>query len=234
MVLFFMYGPVLMELQKQRGLPCSYLNYSFLNIFINNSLFLAMLPEGPKNKLGNSDFPCTLSIPCLLHEAQIKEVRFLHKSWYFFCAFCNEYDRIWFKNALMSWQFCIQIMHISNMSSSWVWIDELLTGFFAVSSMGSRWSWRNWKEAVLLTKTVILSLDVLFFTQKSLLVGFVCEFIFFPVLLLGCKEKAWRSWGSWVLGNSAMLVTIHPPFCRSADKRLERRSATKKKERKKN
>lgn len=48
MVLFFMYGPVLMELQKQRGLPCSYLNYNFLNIFINNSLFLAMLPEGPK------------------------------------------------------------------------------------------------------------------------------------------------------------------------------------------
>lgn len=72
-----------------------------------------------------------------------------------------------------------------------------------------------------------------FFTQKSLLVGFVCKFIFFPVLLLGCKGKAWRSWGSWVLGNSAMLVTIHPPFCRSADKRLERSSATKKKERKK-
>lgn len=39
-------------------------------------------------------------------------------------------------------------------------------GFFTVSSMGSRRSWRNRKEAVLLVKTVILSSDGFVFTQK--------------------------------------------------------------------
>lgn len=105
-------------------------------------------------------------------------------------------------------------MHISYMSGSCVWIDELLMGFFAVSSMGSRWSWRNWKEAVLLTKTVILSLDVGFFHpeisswSKVSKWAFVCEFIFFPMLLLGCKGEAWWSWGIWVLEDSAMLEIL--------------------------
>lgn len=39
-------------------------------------------------------------------------------------------------------------------------------GFFTMSSMGSRRSWRNRKEAVLLVKTVILSSDGFVFTQK--------------------------------------------------------------------
>lgn len=39
-------------------------------------------------------------------------------------------------------------------------------GFFTVSSMGSRRSWKNRKEAVLLVKTVILSSDGFVFTQK--------------------------------------------------------------------
>lgn len=74
-------------------------------------------------------------------------------------------------------------------------------GFFAASTMGSRWSWRNCKEAVLSTKTIILSL--LFFSTQKLhdrvwQANFVYEFIFPPSVAFGIPRRGWGNAGDTV------------------------------------
>lgn len=154
-----------------------------------------------------TDLPCRLIILYLLCAALIN-VRVLHRSWYFFspCAFHNEYDRIQIQECTKVLMTFIQIMHISNMSSSWVWIDELLMGFFLLHQAWEageagetgrkqfclqKLSFWVWIFFVFHPKTF----SFLNFTQK---VNFVWEFTFFPVLLLGYKEECWRSWGNVV------------------------------------
>lgn len=138
------------------------------------------------------------------------------------CAFHNEYDRVQIQECTKVLMTFIQIMHISNMSSSWVWIDELLMGFFLLhQAWEAGEAGETGRKQFCLQKLSfwvwIFFVCILFFTQKLFFfnftqkVDFACEFTFFPVLLLGYKEECWRSWGN-------VFDTVHPlqplPCCR--------------------
>lgn len=94
-------------------------------------------------------------------------------------------------------------------------------GFFAVSSMGSRQSWRNWKEAVLLTEIVILSLAVWFlafcFTQSLLhdlkfAHGFCMCAHFLPSVATGVQRGGLEELRQLGLGRQCNAGNaVHPP-----------------------